>query len=138
MYVPSEHDAGSATTASRRYPSYIAHNIYVRLVWSLHVRFEVLSVVTMTNAVLWDVAPCRYCINRRFGGTYRLHLQGRRKKSASEEAARAGGCWMLGVVMVISADRVAVWDSDLATHSYLMHLGTQLTKKNRYTFFRRH
>jgi hypothetical protein len=25
------------------------------------------------NAVLWDVAPCRYCVNRRFGGAYR-HL----------------------------------------------------------------
>jgi hypothetical protein len=23
------------------------------------------------NAVLWDVAPCRSCVNRRFGGMYR-------------------------------------------------------------------
>jgi hypothetical protein len=34
----------------------------------------------MKKAVFWDMAPCRYCVNRRFGGTYRLHLQGRRKK----------------------------------------------------------
>jgi hypothetical protein len=34
--------------------------------------------VSMKNAVFWDVAPCRYCVNRRFGGTYRLHLQGRK------------------------------------------------------------
>jgi hypothetical protein len=27
--------------------------------------------VTMKNAVFWDVAPCRYCVNRRFGGMYR-------------------------------------------------------------------
>jgi hypothetical protein len=27
-------------------------------------------------AVFWDVAPCRYFVNRRFGGTYGLHLQG--------------------------------------------------------------
>jgi hypothetical protein len=33
---------------------------------------------TVKNAVFWDVAPCRSCVNRRFGGTYRLHLQGRR------------------------------------------------------------
>jgi hypothetical protein len=26
----------------------------------------------------WDVEPCRYCVNRRLGGTYRLHLQGRK------------------------------------------------------------
>jgi hypothetical protein len=32
----------------------------------------------LQNAVLWDVTPCRYCVNRRFGGTYRLHRQGRR------------------------------------------------------------
>jgi hypothetical protein len=36
----------------------------------------------MKNAVFWDVAPCTSCVNRRFGGTYRLRLQGR--KSASE------------------------------------------------------
>jgi hypothetical protein len=32
----------------------------------------------MKNVVLWDVALCRSCMNRRFGGTYRLHLQGRK------------------------------------------------------------
>jgi hypothetical protein len=32
----------------------------------------------MKNAVFWDVAPCRSCINRRFGRTYRLHIQGRK------------------------------------------------------------
>jgi hypothetical protein len=36
--------------------------------------FEVFTAVTKKNAVFWDVAPCRYCINRRFGGMYRLHL----------------------------------------------------------------
>jgi hypothetical protein len=35
--------------------------------------------VTTKNVVFWGVTPCRYCINRSFGGTYRLHLQGRRK-----------------------------------------------------------
>jgi hypothetical protein len=30
----------------------------------------------MKKAVFWDVAPCRSGVNRRFGGTYRLHLQG--------------------------------------------------------------
>jgi hypothetical protein len=43
-----------------------------------YVRFEVFTAVTMKNAVLWDVAPCRSCVNRRFGGTYRLQLQGRK------------------------------------------------------------
>jgi hypothetical protein len=30
----------------------------------------------LKNAVSLDVAPCRYCVNRRFGVTHRLHLQG--------------------------------------------------------------
>jgi hypothetical protein len=40
-----------------------------------YVGFEVFTEVTMKNAVFWDVTPCRSCVNRRFGGTYRLHLQ---------------------------------------------------------------
>jgi hypothetical protein len=35
--------------------------------------------VTTKKAVFWDAAPCRCGVNRRFGGTYCLHLQGRRK-----------------------------------------------------------
>jgi hypothetical protein len=31
----------------------------------------------LKNVVFWDVGLCRYCVNRRFGGMYRLHLQGR-------------------------------------------------------------
>jgi hypothetical protein len=68
----------------------IFSNFYSRKEVKYYVRFEVSTAMTMKNAVFWDVAPCRYCINRRFRGTYRLHLQGRRKiekKSASEEPA---------------------------------------------------
>jgi hypothetical protein len=31
----------------------------------------------MKNAVFWEVATCRSRVKRRFGRTYRLHLQGR-------------------------------------------------------------
>jgi hypothetical protein len=34
----------------------------------------------LKKAVFWDVAPCRSGVNRRFGGTYRLHIQGRGEK----------------------------------------------------------
>jgi hypothetical protein len=40
----------------------------------------------MKNAVFWDVAPCGFNMNRRFGGACRLHLQGERN-NASEESA---------------------------------------------------
>jgi hypothetical protein len=36
------------------------------------VGFEVFMAATMKNAVFWDVAPCGFIINRRFGGTFRL------------------------------------------------------------------
>jgi hypothetical protein len=34
------------------------------------------QLLTMKNVVFWDVALCRTRVNRCFGGTYRLHLQG--------------------------------------------------------------
>jgi hypothetical protein len=42
-------------------------------------------VVTMKNAVFWDVAPCGFIINRRLEGTYRPHLQGRRNNASEEK-----------------------------------------------------
>jgi hypothetical protein len=39
------------------------------------VRFEVFTSVTMKNTVFWDVALCSSCVNRRFGGTFRLRMQ---------------------------------------------------------------
>jgi hypothetical protein len=59
------------------------------------VRFEVFTAVTMKKAVFWDVAPCRNCVNRRFRGTYRLHLQGKRLE-IRERTSRAGATdWIL-------------------------------------------
>jgi hypothetical protein len=43
------------------------------------VGFEVLTPVVMKSTVFWDITMCSPLkVNRRFGGTYRLHLQGRR------------------------------------------------------------
>jgi hypothetical protein len=40
---------------------------------------EVPTAVVMKSAVFWDITPCSPLkVNRRFGGTYRLHLHGRR------------------------------------------------------------
>jgi hypothetical protein len=44
------------------------------LICSSHVMFVNYKIIK--NGVFWDVRPCRYCVNRRFGGAYRLHLQG--------------------------------------------------------------
>jgi hypothetical protein len=39
--------------------------------------FEVFMAMSMKNAVFWDVTTCGSCKNRRFGGMYRLHYQGK-------------------------------------------------------------
>jgi hypothetical protein len=45
--------------------------IIIKILVYTYVRFEVFTAVTMKNAVFWDVAQCRSCVNRRFGGDYR-------------------------------------------------------------------
>jgi hypothetical protein len=41
------------------------------------VGFEVLTAVVMKSTIFWDITSCcPLSVNRRFGGTYRLHLQG--------------------------------------------------------------
>jgi hypothetical protein len=53
-----------------------------------HVRFK------LKNAVFWDVAaPCGFIINRRFGGTCRLHLQGRRNNASEENYRLLATVW---------------------------------------------
>jgi hypothetical protein len=52
------------------------------------VGLKVFTAVTKKNAVFWDVALCRSCVNRRLGGTYRLHLQGRKIRERGTIASR--------------------------------------------------
>jgi hypothetical protein len=42
----------------------------------------------MKNVVFWDVAPCTSGVNRRFGGNYRLHLQGRKIRKRGTSVSR--------------------------------------------------
>jgi hypothetical protein len=40
-----------------------------------YVRFEVLTALFMKSTIFRDITPCSpFKVNRRFGGTYRLHL----------------------------------------------------------------
>jgi hypothetical protein len=39
----------------------------------------------MKNVVFWDVAPCISYVNRRFGGTYRLRLKGKKNLRARNQ-----------------------------------------------------
>jgi hypothetical protein len=38
---------------------------------------KILTSVVTRNTIFWNITPCSPLkVNRRFGGTYRLHLQG--------------------------------------------------------------
>jgi hypothetical protein len=46
-------------------------------------RFKVLTAVTWKSFIFWNIMPCSPAkVNRLFGGTYRLHLKGRRVSQA--------------------------------------------------------
>jgi hypothetical protein len=37
--------------------------------------------VVLKSTIFWDIMPCSpLSVNRRFGGTYRLHIEGRKNK----------------------------------------------------------
>jgi hypothetical protein len=45
------------------------------------VGFEVFRAVVMKSIIIWDMTPCSpSSFNRRFGGTYHLHHQGRKNR----------------------------------------------------------
>jgi hypothetical protein len=59
------------------------------------VGFEVLTAVVMNNTVFWDVTPCSPLkVNRRFGGTYRLLLQGRISRARYQLESRRQAEWL--------------------------------------------
>jgi hypothetical protein len=62
----------------------------------LHIRFEVFTAVVMKSIVFWDMTPCSpLSVNRRFGRTYRSHLQGRRNKFNKKPASKQVASYLL-------------------------------------------
>jgi hypothetical protein len=65
------------------------------------VGFQVFTAVVMKSIMFWDVTPFSLLsCNRRFGGTYRLNLQGRRNNYSKNQQisrwqAEADGCELL-------------------------------------------
>jgi hypothetical protein len=50
------------------------------------VAFEFLTAVVMKNSIFWDITPCSTLkVSQHFGGTCRLHLQGRRMMQARNQ-----------------------------------------------------
>jgi hypothetical protein len=48
--------------------------------------FELITALAMASFVFWDIMPCSsVTVNWHFGGTYRLHFQGRRVSQGSNQ-----------------------------------------------------
>jgi hypothetical protein len=70
--------AGSSETVVAIYQTTWHHIPETRHVNSHRHEYIEYQTLNLKNVVFWDVALCRSYVNRRFGGTYRLHLQGRK------------------------------------------------------------
>jgi hypothetical protein len=73
----------------------------------------------LKNAVFWDVAPCRYCLNLRFGETYRLHFQGL-KISELQTPAHAGSS--LADFSTLKMEAVRSSETSVHTRCTLRHI----------------
>jgi hypothetical protein len=50
---------------------------------------QVRHLVNMKRSIFWDITPCSpLSVNRRFGGTYRFHLQGRKNKFSKKPVCK--------------------------------------------------
>jgi hypothetical protein len=63
----------------------------------------------MKKYVFWDVAPCSSCVNRRFGGTYRLHLQVRKIRERGTSVSHI-------------PEHGILYTKNCLTHSILVHI----------------
>jgi hypothetical protein len=70
------------------------------------VRFEVFTAVTMKNVVFWDLALCRSCVNLRFGGTYRLHFQGRKIRERGTRVSRWNNILIITLIASRNNERI--------------------------------
>jgi hypothetical protein len=58
--------------------------------------------MAMNIAIFWDAALCNPYVNRRFGGTYHLHLE--RRKSTEKETYPHTKRWFLAQLIFDTED----------------------------------
>jgi hypothetical protein len=81
MSKPREKPAWSRQQLHRNIQCYIPEDR------TLHVGLEVPTAVVLKSTIVWDITPWSPLrVNRRFRGTYRLHLQSRKNKLSKKPA----------------------------------------------------
>jgi hypothetical protein len=141
------HAKHSSDTESEYYTNlttYLSHHdiLFQRLINRLDAFYK--FVHWLNNAVDWDVTPCRSCVNRRLGGTYRLHLQGRKLRergtSVSQVAADCSAIADLHTFQFTAAHALgfSVFTSRLLATDLSTELALQITLKSSYHFLFNH
>jgi hypothetical protein len=75
-------------------------------------KIGVFKAVTMKTAVFWDVAACRSCVNRPFGGKCRLHLQGRKIRERGASVSK----WLQSVADFSTLKMEVIRSSETSAH----------------------
>jgi hypothetical protein len=71
----------------------ITRNLATGNVQPYHIIIVIQANRTLNSAIPWNVTQCsRVKVYRHFGGTYRLHLQGRKRNEHEGETSRAACC----------------------------------------------
>jgi hypothetical protein len=66
---------------------------------NISVGFEILTAVVMKSTIFWDITPCSLLqVNRRSGGTYSLHFQGRKISQGSSAFRLLQDGFLLGLL----------------------------------------
>jgi hypothetical protein len=88
-------------------------------------RVEALTAVTMKHSVFWDVSSCT-CLNRRLGGTYRLHLQGSKIREQVTSVSRwqppAHAGYLLADFATIKMEAIRSSETSVRTRSTRHHI----------------
>jgi hypothetical protein len=81
--------------------------------------FEVLTAVVMKSIIFWDMTPCSP-LNRRFGRTYRLHLQGQIGSAKNQQASKAChllACWFFAEPISSTLKMEAICSSETSVET---------------------
>jgi hypothetical protein len=76
-------------------PLYPWGNIYL-LPFVREAERNIEPALTLQITIFWDITPCSPLkVNRRFGGTYRIHLQGRISRATYQHESR----WQARIIL---------------------------------------
>jgi hypothetical protein len=69
----------------------------------------------MKSAIIWNITPCSpLSVNRRFGGIYYFHLQGRRNKFSKKPTSKQVACWFLAELISSTLKMEVICSSEIS------------------------